>query len=51
MRDLIFPQYRWQDFASMFLLALVYAGLGKLVLNYFSAAGNVTLVWFSGGFA
>lgn len=51
MRVLIFPQYRWQDFASMLLLALVYAGLGKLVLNYFSAAGNVTLVWFSGGLA
>ena len=35
----------------MLLLALLYAGLGKLVLNYFSTAGNVTLVWFSGGVA
>ncbi len=35
----------------MLLLALAYAGLGKLVLNYFSVTGNITLVWFSGGVA
>ncbi len=30
-------------------LALVYAGLAKIVLTHFSASGNVTLIWFSGG--
>jgi diguanylate cyclase (GGDEF)-like protein/PAS domain S-box-containing protein len=32
-------------------MAAAYALLGKLVLNYFSAIGNVTLVWFPGGMA
>jgi len=35
----------------MLPIAAGYALLGKLVLNYFSAAGNVTLVWFPGGMA
>lgn len=35
----------------MLLTAVSYALLGKLVLNYFSVAGNVTLVWFPGGLA
>ncbi|PPD31394.1 MAG: diguanylate cyclase [Methylomonas sp.] len=45
------PHYRWQDIFSMVLIAAAYALLGKLVLTYFSAAGNVTLVWFPGGMA
>jgi len=35
----------------MLLIAVAYALLGKLMLSYFSTAGNVTLVWFPGGMA
>lgn len=42
---------RWQDLPAMAAIALVYALLAKAVLDYFSAAGNVTLVWFPGGMA
>lgn len=43
--------YRWRDIFSMMLIAAAYALLAKLVLSHFSAAGNVTLVWFPGGMA
>ena len=43
--------YRWQDLFNMLLIAVMYALLAKLVLSYFSAAGNVTMVWFPGGMA
>lgn len=46
-----FPHYRWQDLSSMLLMATVYALLAKLMLSYFSVAGNVTLIWFPGGIA
>ncbi|WP_232056864.1 PAS domain S-box protein [Methylomonas rhizoryzae] len=48
---MVFPQYRWQDVLGMVSTAVLYAALGKLVLNYFSAEGNVTLVWFPSGLA
>jgi len=43
--------YRWVDIISMALIAVLYAALGKVVLSYFSATGNVTLIWFPGGMA
>ncbi len=46
-----FPKYRWRDIFSMLLIALAYALLEMLVLGYFSADGNITLVWFSSGLA
>lgn len=48
---MMIPHYRWQDMFSMLLIAVSYALLAKVVLSYFSAAGNVTLVWFPGGMA
>lgn len=48
---MVFPHYQKRDVFSMLLITIGYALLGKLVLNYFSAAGNVTLVWFPGGMA
>ena len=48
---MMFSHYRWQDILNMLLIAAVYALVAKLVLSYFSAAGNVTLVWFPGGIA
>ncbi|AMK75695.1 MULTISPECIES: MASE1 domain-containing protein [Methylomonas] len=41
--------YRWQDLPGILGLAGFYGLLAKVVLNYFSASGNVTLIWFSGG--
>lgn len=46
-----FPHYRWQDIFNMLLFAVIYALLAKLMLSYFSTAGNVTLIWFPGGIA
>ncbi|MDD2762041.1 MAG: PAS domain-containing protein, partial [Methylomonas sp.] len=44
-------RYRWQDLLALLGLALVYAAVAKVVLSHFSEAGNVTLIWFSGGIA
>jgi len=41
--------YRWQDLGWMLLLAGLYAGIARIVLDQFSEAGNVTLIWLSGG--
>jgi diguanylate cyclase (GGDEF)-like protein/PAS domain S-box-containing protein len=41
--------YRWQDLPAILGLAGLYGILAKVVLTYFSASGNVTLIWFSGG--
>ncbi|MCQ8104223.1 EAL domain-containing protein [Methylomonas sp. SURF-2] len=48
---MLIPHYTRRDVLGMLVIAAGYALLGKLVLNYFSAAGNVTLVWFPGGMA
>jgi len=45
-----FQPYRWLDLPGMVGIALLYALLAKIVLTYFSEAGNATLVWFPGGF-
>lgn len=42
-------RYRWQDLLWMLILAGLYAGIARIVLDHFSEVGNVTLVWFSGG--
>ena len=42
-------RYRWQEILEMLILAGLYAGIAKLVLNQFSETGNVTLIWISGG--
>ena len=42
-------RYLWQDILEMLVLAGLYAGTAKIVLDQFSEAGNITLIWFSGG--
>lgn len=42
-------QYRWQELVRMLGLAVLYAGLAKIVLTHFTETGNVTLIWFPGG--
>ena len=46
---MVIDRYRWQDFLAILGLAALYAGVARIVLTHFSVAGNVTLIWFSGG--
>jgi PAS domain S-box-containing protein len=46
-----FMEYRWADMPRLAGLALLYALLADLVLGYFSANGNITLVWPPSGLA
>jgi len=42
-------RYRWQEILEMLILAVLYAGIAKIVLDHFSEIGNVTLIWLSSG--
>ncbi len=46
-----FSSLRWSDQARVIGVALLYAALGKLVLTFFSAPGNLSMVWPPAGLA
>lgn len=43
--------YRWSDIQRMFLLAITYGLLARMVLTFSTGNGNVTIFWIPGGLA